>query len=640
MMEMLRNSAKSWVTKILLGLLVLSFGIWGVNDFFSGTRLFPTELATVGKRSIDGQQFTARLQDEIQRQAKQFNVFITLDDARRAGLDRQVLDQMIATAAIEEQAAKMGIKVGATQIAHDIANDKQFQNSDGTLNKPLLLRVLEENGTNEAGYILRRQTEEVRRAVLTSSETVVGPKILLEAQNAFVNATRDARYFTFKITEADAPAPTDADLKKQYELTPAAYTAPEYRSVAVFTAEPSDLVVKFTPTDDELKAGLEKYRDDYVRPERRAVIALRFPDVAAAQAAKQKLDAGADIMAMAAEMKVKQEDFVFADRSQGEFLDGKVGEVAFATALGTVSDPVESTVKLSLLEENRITLVKVTNILPEVMPALENVKAELSDRIKRARAEEEVQAVYAAVEEARANQDKFEDISTKAGLPFKLIKISASGLGVDDKPVEIPGGGDLLKAAFGSDVGVENDALTTDGGYLWYEVREVVPSALRPFDTVKDKVTADWRAEKLRGLAGEKAKALVERAKSGTTLDALATELGTTVKAAAGLKRGQPSDTFDGVANTALFAVPDQGFAWSLEPDGLSARVMKVEKVDVPALALAKEETKLTKDALANMLQGDMARSFADAARVSVGATVNEEMWQQISNGVVTPAAQ
>ena len=46
---------------------------------------------------------------------------------------------------------------------------------------------------------------------------------------------------------------------------------------------------------------------------------------------------------------------------------------------------------------------------------------------------------------------------------------------------------ELLKAVFSSDVGVENDAISLDDGYVWYEVREVIPSAVKPFDTVKDR---------------------------------------------------------------------------------------------------------------------------------------------------------
>ena len=36
MMDSLRNAAKSWVAKLLIGLLAVSFGVWGIADVFRG----------------------------------------------------------------------------------------------------------------------------------------------------------------------------------------------------------------------------------------------------------------------------------------------------------------------------------------------------------------------------------------------------------------------------------------------------------------------------------------------------------------------------------------------------------------------------------------------------------------------------
>ncbi|MFB3151038.1 MAG: SurA N-terminal domain-containing protein, partial [Alphaproteobacteria bacterium] len=34
MLQALRKQTGSWVVKILLGLLILSFAVWGINDIF------------------------------------------------------------------------------------------------------------------------------------------------------------------------------------------------------------------------------------------------------------------------------------------------------------------------------------------------------------------------------------------------------------------------------------------------------------------------------------------------------------------------------------------------------------------------------------------------------------------------------
>ncbi len=86
-----------------------------------------------------------------------------------------------------------------------------------------------------------------------------------------------------------------------------------------------------------------------------------------------------------------------------------------------------------------------------------------------------------------APPDQVRGYCGKAGIPFTLAPaVSAAGKDKDGKDVDLPAKAELLKAAFASDVGIENDALTLQDGYVWYEVREVTPSALRPLADVKD----------------------------------------------------------------------------------------------------------------------------------------------------------
>ena len=50
MMESMRNAAKSWVAKLLIGLLAVSFGVWGIADVFRNGG--GTTLAHVGSAEI------------------------------------------------------------------------------------------------------------------------------------------------------------------------------------------------------------------------------------------------------------------------------------------------------------------------------------------------------------------------------------------------------------------------------------------------------------------------------------------------------------------------------------------------------------------------------------------------------------
>ncbi len=68
--------------------------------------------------------------------------------------------------------------------------------------------------------------------------------------------------------------------------------------------------------------------------------------------------------------------------------------------------------------------------------------------------------------------------------------------------------------------------------------REVVPSAVKPFEAVKEQARAAVGKEDQRCLA-EKAKKLVERARAGSSLDDLAKDSSAEIKTAQGLKRNE-----------------------------------------------------------------------------------------------------
>jgi peptidyl-prolyl cis-trans isomerase D len=209
--------------------------------------------------------------------------------------------------------------------------------------------------------------------------------------------------------------------------------------------------------------------------------------------------------------------------------------------------------------------------------------------------------------------------------------ISATGKDPADKEVDIPDKPEVLKAAFESDVGVENEAITPRDSYFWYEVREVIPSALRPFETVKEQVKSDVIARKIRENLTDRATKLVDKLKVGGNLDALATEAKSTVKTAQDLKRNEASADFDVPAITSLYSVPENSFAWSMEGDGKAARVMQ----SLPVLATPFDTKSESAKKLVASLNADQSKdimtTYLSALQNQIGVSINNTLWQQIS---------
>jgi peptidyl-prolyl cis-trans isomerase D len=623
MMDVFRRAAQGWTAKILIGLLVISFAVWGVADVFTGYRA--DALAKVGSQEISSEEFSQNFRQALQRYSQQLGQSITPERARELGLDVQIRNDMIRRAALDAQAAKMHLMVSNNQVAQEIAGNPAFQDSNGKFNADTFRRLLEQNNLNEPMFVSSERGRLVRTAVTSSVEgQFTVPDALVEAVYKHRNEQRDARYFVVKVQDSEVPAASEADLKAYYEKNPQTFTAPEYRKLAIVTAEPADLAAKQSVSDAELKAGYEKYKSEYFQPERRTILQIPFNTKDEAQKAKARIAAGENFFAIAKERGLSETDATWVERTKAEILDPKLAEAAFKLPEGAISDPVEGQLSVFLLRA-----VKVT---PEHQASFDDVKTDLATKLKLEKAEAEMRSVYDAVEDARAAQTKFEDIASRAGLKFvEMPAIDAQGLDKEGKDVALPHKEDILKQALASDVGVENDAFATDSnGYVWYEVREVTPSQLRPFDTVKDKVKAGWTAQKIRELAIDKAKKLAEKAKTAS-FDAVAQEAGAEVKTVQGLKRNETNADFNQEAVSALFSVPDNGIVFAPENDGKGAKVMQAKLVMAvpfdPKSAEAQEIRKSLSEAAANDLLG----TYLVALQGELGVTVNETLWRQIT---------
>jgi peptidyl-prolyl cis-trans isomerase D len=629
MLEKFRNLGKTWVAKILLMLLAGSFGVWGIRDIFGG--FHSTALATVGSQEISSMEYTNSYRRALQNLAQQSGQNLTAEEAHKMGIDRSILNNLIQTAAIDAEAANLKLSISKQQIAEEAQKNASFQDTDGKFDARVFARVLEQNGMNEDMYFAAESRNKIRTAVTDAIDRgFKPPNAMVEAMSRYQTEQRDAKYFTIAASEADVPAPTDEELKKQYEATPAAYTAPEYRSIAVMKVEPADIAGKITLTPDDLTQGYEKYKLDYYTPEKRTVLQIAFPSVDEAKKAKERIAAGTDFMALAKERGATDADVTFADKAKTEFLDKTIADAAFSLKEGEVSDPVSGKLVTALL--------KVTKIAPEKQSTLDEVKPELTTRIQTEKAQDEIQSIYDAVEDGRAAQTKFEDIAKAQSIPFVLIpSVSAAGLDPADKDVAIPDKQDILKAAFDSDVGVENNALTPKDGYFWYEVREVVPSALKPFDSVKAQVKSDVVARKIRELLTDRATKLVASLKIGSSLDALAGEAKSVVKSAQGLRRNEANADFDVPAVTALFGVPDTGFAWSLEGDGKTAKIMQSQAVLATPFDLAAPASQELVKTIAAAQSKDILTTYLTALQGQVGVSINNDLWQQVS-GTTQPS--
>ena len=623
MMHVLRRHGTGWFAKVLLGLLVLSFGFWGVNDVFRGWH--SDALATVGEQTITVNQFGQAFQNELRRVSRESGQPVTAEQARQAGLDRQILAQLVRDASLKDAAARMKLAMPDDIIARQIAKNPAFQNSRGEFDVDQFRSLLQQNGYSEASFLAEEKDGRIRQLIAEAvANSTKVPDVLVEAAWRQLHETRDARYFITTADPAKLAAPSDADIQKFYDEHPQEFTAPAYRSVAVILAEPSALAPAMAVTPDEVAAAYEKRKEEYGTPERRIVQQIAFPTEADAAAAAEKIKKGADFLAIAKERGFSEKDVTLGEVTRNTLPDEALASAAFGLKLNEVSAPVKG--RLAVL------LVRVTQITPGEQKALDAVKDDVEAKLKLDKAKDEILNIHDKVEEARAGGATFEEIAKEQNLQLLVIPaVDANGNGKDGKPTSPGLPAPVLQAVFESDVGVENDPVATPtDGFAWYDVREVTPSAVKALAEVKGAVIAAWQGNELRQSVLAAAKALAERGAKGETLEQLAASA--KIETATGLTRDGAKDAFDAQALSALFSTAEKAIGFAPRSDGISAMVFEAGALSAPAYDPKSKEVADIRQALARSLSNDVFAMYLGNLQTAIGVNLNQALWSQ-ANG-------
>ena len=625
MMEALRSSAGSWIAKIFIALLALSFGIWGIADVFRGRT--SDELASVGGKKITGEEYRRAFDRQVRTFSQQQGVQITPDQARAIGLDRQVLAQLLQEASLDAQAAKLGLAISDALIAERIASNKAFQGADGQFDANRFRQILASNGLSE-GEVVALEKESLLGGgivdALTSGTEI--PKTMAQIAWRHRNEQRDVRYLLIAGDKIVVPPPSDSDLKSYYDNHPQAFSVPERRTVAALAVTPQALAPSIALSDEELAKQFESRKDKFAVPETRRIERIPFPSVEEAQKARTRIMQGTPFATIGTERGFTDKDMVLDKVSKNDMRDPAVADVAFALKDGEVSQPVQG--RLSVF------LVKASNIEPGHERSFAEVKDALRTELQLERARDSIIDLHGKIEDARGGGATLEEVARDNKLSLKVLgPMDHNGTGVDSKDVaDIPAKSELLKAAFESDIGVDNEPLSTnDDGFIWYEVREVKPAQRKPLQEAKAEVAQAWSESQRRDRLADQAKALVKRVEQGSKLEDLAKEQAAEIKTQNGVKRGTSSEVFDNAAVTALFAVPENGFTFALEGDGKHAKIIQSLPVMAEPFDANAADVRKIAEVLSQNLSSDISSLYLAELQRSLGVSLNEALWQQVN---------
>ena len=630
MLRGIRNASSNWLGKtlmtIVMGLLIVAFGIWGIADIFHG--FGQSNLATVGGTQISTEQFREIYNDRLQQIGRQFGRSLSPDQVRALGLDRQVLQQVIAEAALDEDARRKGLNASDEEIKRRIMSDPNFKGANNAFDPARFAGLIRQMGYTEQRYVTEQRQTELRRQIAGTVAAGVEPsKTLLDMLNRFQNEQRTIDYVKLGAAQAgNIDPPTPDQLASYFDAHKVQFRAPEFRKIAFVVMTPESIAKSITVSDEDAKKAYEEQKDKLSTPEKRQLWQMVFPNVTEAQAARSKIQAGASFDDIAKERGLAASDVDLGTVTRSEIIDPATAEAAFSLKTDEVSQPIQG--------KFGVALVKVGKIEPGNQPTYDSVAAKLKHDIAVDRARTEVNDLHNKMEDERGGGASVVEAAKKLGLTAVTIDaVDRSGRAPDGKPVAgLPPGVELIAQAFASDVGVDNETLQIgNNGYVWFDVLGVTPSRERTLDEVKDKVEAGWRNEQIGSRLMTKATDMVRTLDQGGKLADEAARLGLKVESASGIKRDGTAAGLPGAVIAAVFrtARDGAGQAPGAGPDDWV--VFRVTDVKVPPLDLASDEMKKLKDGLQRALADEDVGQYITRLETEIGTTINQAAVAQIT---------
>jgi len=625
----MRKASSNWLGKIIMatvmGVLIISFGVWGIADIFKG--FGQSTLARVGRTEISAEQFRQLYTEKLQQIGRQFGRPLTTDQARAFGLDRQLLQQTIAEAAFDEEARRLGLGQSDAEIMRTIFSDPNFKGVTGAFDPGRFQATIRQFGFTEQRYVADQRRVSLRRQIAgTISAGLEPPKVMIETLSRFQNEQRGIEYVKLDAAHAgtiDPPSPET--LAGYFDEHKAQFRAPEYRKISFVVINPEEVGKWATVSDDDAKKMFEQRRDKLGTPERRQVTQIVFPNAEEAAAARTRLTSGLSFEDLAKERGLSASDVDLGMIAKSAIIDTAIADAAFSLPSGEISQPVQG--------RFGVAVVKIDKIEPGVEPSYESVASDLKKEIAMERARKSVADLRDKMEDERGGGASVIEAAQKLGLAAVTVDaVDRSGRLPNGQLVpNIPRGLDVVSQAFGSDVGVDNDPIQFNNGYVWYDVLGITPSRERGLDEVKDQVDARWRDDQIASRLRAKATEMVQKLEQGGKLADEAANAGLKVETAAGFRRDAALPGVPAAAVTAAFRTAKDGVGQAAGAGANEWIVFRVTDVSVPPVDLASDDMTKLKETLQRGLTDELVAQYVTKLETDIGTSINQAVFAQVT---------
>ncbi|MGH1432096.1 MAG: SurA N-terminal domain-containing protein [Neptuniibacter sp.] len=603
MLQSIRDNSQGIVAKIIVGLIAITFALFGVESLVSLTASSNAP-ATVNGTEISQQELHQAVQLQRRQMLNQMG-----DNADPSLLDDNLISNMVIDSLIEQHilvqsAEEQGLVFSDYMIDQMILATKEFQ-QDGKFSRDQFEITLRNAGMTPLSFrnLIRKEklAEQERIAYMLSAFTLTNE---LQAVASLDSQKRDIRYFTIDAAPVrNSITVSDQELDDYYQNNSNQFMTEEQVAIEYLLLDRVELEKNIEVTVDELETAYQTMADNYQAQEQRhaAHILIEVSEEQDDAAAKSKIEE------IAAKIAAGDSFEALAQAESNDPLSAEMGGDLGVNEKGVFSPEFEDT--LDALEKGAVSapvktefgyhLIKLIDIVDSKVPSFAEVKEELRADILKQKSEEEYVVQLEQLADISFSSGDLAEPSEVLGMEIQKTGLFSRS-GNEDFVTSNP---KVLAVAFDAELineGLNSTPVELDSGRSL--VLRVVNHEL-PREKTRDEVAEEIKAILLESsvvdqLATVASEALSEL-KQGATLDSVSAGAEVvSVEALARRSATTPKEIIE-----AAFKMPKPESGSSFETVSLldgSMAIIALDKVIAETPQLAAEEQQMMKMVLGN----------------------------------------
>jgi peptidyl-prolyl cis-trans isomerase D len=510
MMQFIRERSKGLLSFLLIGFISLTFALWGINSYFTGSQ--DNAVAKVGARNITADEFSRFYQQQYRQVQSLYGDAFRPEMIDEKQFKNKVLDAMVADAALRQHLIQNQMIISDHQLAEAINQLPTFQ-EEGKFSSESYQQWLTSRGYSSAAFESELRgsmlTEQMRLAVRNSALLTHAD---LQEVVRLTDQQRDVAVIVVPLTSLTSQVAADDDeVKDFYSKNAQAFQTPDRIRVSYVLIRRDALATQLQPDDAMLR---ERYAADGKRfstPERRHVRHILLKDEAAAQAlANRLLESPTKFQDLARELSqdpgsaAKGGDLGWVEPGM---LPLSLDHAVYAAKRGEPVGPFKSSEGYHWLLIDAIEAGK--------QEAFEVVRSKLAEEYQKERLAERWSTLVESIETASfENSSSLQPIADLAGVQVQTTNWFTREAG--EAPANSPR---FREASFTDDVlkeGLNSEVIKLDEGTMAVlRLEEHQPAQTPPLDQVKTQVKQAFQRARAAEIADQKIKEVEEAVDRG-----------------------------------------------------------------------------------------------------------------------------